>query len=135
VSDIYDILEVPFEESIISYVCREALMGLAYLHDNKKVHRDIKGGNILLTDDGNLSLFSIFLSLSVVSSCLFFFPSSLLHFFLLSLFTLHSFYSDSGFGLQVTFVWLILEFLQNCHTVVTNSTLLLVHPTGWLQNL
>lgn len=32
------------------------MQGLAYLHSIFKVHRDIKGGNILLTDQGEVKL-------------------------------------------------------------------------------
>ncbi|XP_078179839.1 protein kinase superfamily protein isoform X2 [Carex rostrata] len=56
VADLMSITEEPFDESQIAYVCREALKGLAYLHSIFKVHRDIKGGNILLTDQGEVKL-------------------------------------------------------------------------------
>lgn len=32
------------------------MQGLAYLHSIFKVHRDIKGGNILLTEQGEVKL-------------------------------------------------------------------------------
>lgn len=46
----------PLTEIQITYMCRETLTGLAYLHSMGKMHRDIKGANILLTEAGDVKL-------------------------------------------------------------------------------
>uniref|UniRef100_A0A7N8X7N3 Mitogen-activated protein kinase kinase kinase kinase n=1 Tax=Mastacembelus armatus TaxID=205130 RepID=A0A7N8X7N3_9TELE len=53
--DIYHVTG-PLSELQIAYVSRETLQGLGYLHSKGKMHRDIKGANILLTDNGDVKL-------------------------------------------------------------------------------
>ncbi|XP_045052266.2 myosin-IIIb isoform X3 [Desmodus rotundus] len=44
------------DEAMISYILYGALLGLQHLHNNRIIHRDVKGNNILLTTEGGVKL-------------------------------------------------------------------------------
>ena len=44
------------EEDCVSYLLREILQGLFYLHKSHIIHRDVKGQNVLLTRQANVKL-------------------------------------------------------------------------------
>jgi serine/threonine protein kinase len=59
---------IPMSEDEIALICKQATLGLKYLHENKIIHRydlakistyycrDIKGANIMLTEEGEVKL-------------------------------------------------------------------------------
>ncbi|XP_013144217.1 PREDICTED: serine/threonine-protein kinase TAO3-like isoform X1 [Papilio polytes] len=58
-----DIIEVslqvhkrPLREEEIAAICEGVVCGLSYLHSLGRIHRDIKAGNILLTENGTVKL-------------------------------------------------------------------------------
>ena len=50
--DIMRITNIYYTEKEIASIIKMVLKGLQFLHVQKKIHRDIKAGNILLTDEG-----------------------------------------------------------------------------------
>ncbi|XP_038619039.1 serine/threonine-protein kinase TAO3 [Tachyglossus aculeatus] len=55
-SDLLEVHKKPLQEVEIAAITHGALQGLAYLHCHTLIHRDIKAGNILLTEPGQVKL-------------------------------------------------------------------------------
>lgn len=55
-ADIVEVHRRPLRECEIAAIVEQTLCGLAYLHDAGRIHRDVKAGNILLTDSGVVKL-------------------------------------------------------------------------------
>ncbi|CAI2725732.1 unnamed protein product [Schistosoma spindalis] len=51
-----DITYGVFDENTIATILRDVLRGLAYIHENGLVHRDLKCGNLLVKDDGVIQI-------------------------------------------------------------------------------
>uniref|UniRef100_A0AAY4C8F6 Serine/threonine-protein kinase TAO3 n=1 Tax=Denticeps clupeoides TaxID=299321 RepID=A0AAY4C8F6_9TELE len=65
-SDLLEVHKKPLQEVEIAAIIHGALLGLAYLHSHNMIHRDVKAGNILLTEPGQVKL-ADFGSASIVS--------------------------------------------------------------------
>uniref|UniRef100_A0A8D3D342 non-specific serine/threonine protein kinase n=1 Tax=Scophthalmus maximus TaxID=52904 RepID=A0A8D3D342_SCOMX len=55
-SDLLEVHKKPLQEVEIAAITHGALQGLAYLHSHNMIHRDVKAGNILLTEPGLVKL-------------------------------------------------------------------------------
>ncbi|CAO2629358.1 Serine/threonine-protein kinase TAO3 [Lemmus lemmus] len=55
-SDLLEVHKKPLQEVEIAAITHGALQGLAYLHYHSLIHRDVKAGNILLTEPGQVKL-------------------------------------------------------------------------------
>eukprot|EP01119_Soliformovum_irregulare_P019453 TRINITY_DN6156_c0_g1_i1.p1 TRINITY_DN6156_c0_g1~~TRINITY_DN6156_c0_g1_i1.p1 ORF type:complete len:1408 (-),score=424.58 TRINITY_DN6156_c0_g1_i1:57-4280(-) len=56
IQDIMTIRKKPLSEPQICCICANVLRGIAYLHSNKKIHRDVKSANILMDEEGEAKL-------------------------------------------------------------------------------
>uniref|UniRef100_A0A668AQT9 Myosin IIIB n=1 Tax=Myripristis murdjan TaxID=586833 RepID=A0A668AQT9_9TELE len=56
------------QEPVISYILYGALLGLQHLHNNRIIHRDVKGNNILLTTEGGVKLVDFGVSAQLTSA-------------------------------------------------------------------
>ncbi|XP_007897251.1 serine/threonine-protein kinase TAO3 isoform X3 [Callorhinchus milii] len=65
-SDLLEVHKKPLQEVEIAAITHGALQGLAYLHSHNLIHRDVKAGNILLTEPGQVKL-ADFGSASIIS--------------------------------------------------------------------
>ena len=60
IADVYSELQCGFTEPVIKTITKEVFEGLAYLHQNGYIHRDIKGGNVIMKADGAVKLSLLF---------------------------------------------------------------------------
>lgn len=56
IRNLIETTNAPLTETEIGYVLHGTLKGLEYLHTMNIIHRDVKGANILLADDGQVKL-------------------------------------------------------------------------------
>lgn len=59
-----------FEEALVRNFVRQILQGLSYLHERDIIHRDIKGGNILVDNKGGIKISDFGISKKVEDSIL-----------------------------------------------------------------
>ena len=56
VADILEVFKAPLQEAEIAAVLAKVVEGLIFLHSKKRIHRDIKAANILMTSRGKVKI-------------------------------------------------------------------------------
>jgi len=66
--DLMHLTNSTFNENTIAWIMKEMLIGLNYLHTERKIHRDIKAANVLVSIDGSLRLADFGVSVQLTNS-------------------------------------------------------------------
>lgn len=56
IGDVMEVTKRTLDEATVAFVTHELLVALDYLHSERKIHRDIKAKNILVSDLGEVKL-------------------------------------------------------------------------------